>query len=134
MSRRTGLFPHRYDDPVRTVLMSLPFIDHERCVEIARSWDAVKPTQRIHRFLRWYTHNDRNILFILRGFVTVTPVVLLQLNVSVEYVVTLVVLGLFVTETLARKRESMKQARWIESTFEEYEHYQRKKFDTDPLK
>lgn len=133
MSRRTISFPHRYRDPIRTVLLSLPFINYKRRIEIARSWDAVKPKRKIHRFLRWYTRHDRNIIFILRGFVTVIPVILLQSNFSVEYVLTLVVFGLFVTETLVRKRVSMKQARWTESVIEEYEQYQREKSDTDPL-
>jgi hypothetical protein len=133
MSRQASGFPHQYCDPVRTVLKSLPFIDHERRVELARTWDSVKPARKIHGFLRWYTRHDRKVIFLLRGFVTVLPLILSRLNVGIEGIVPAVIIGLYVTETLARQRESLKQARWMEEAYDVHKQMRRQEHDTNPL-
>lgn len=132
MSRRAGGFPKQYGDPIRAGLKSLPFISHSRRIELARKWDEVGPTHKIHQFLRWYTRHDRNIIRVLRAVVAVAPLILFRVGVSVKWVIMFVVLGVFLTDTLARKRESIVQARWMEEAYDVHKQMRSAEYETDP--
>lgn len=132
MSSYSLMYPNRYGDPIRAALLALPFISDERCVEFAQSWDSAKPTVKIHSALWWYTLHDRTLIFSLRGFVAVLPLILTLYDVGVEWIAFAVIVGLYVTETLARKRESLKKAQWMEDAYDMHTQMRRERAKTDP--
>lgn len=101
-------------------------------MEFARSWDSAKPTKKIHRILGWYTRHDKTVISLLRGFVAVLPSILIRYDIGIGWVALAVIIGLYVTETLARKRESLKQAKWMEEAYDVHKQIERDERDRDP--
>lgn len=112
--------------------MALPFLPRARRAAVARQWDTVKPVSRVEWFTERYTRHDRSVLFVFRGVVALLPVVLSRLGVSLAVVAGGVVVGVYVTETLARKRESLLQARWVKDARRYHKEQERRAVEVDP--
>jgi len=117
----TDPLAHGYGDPIRSILLSFPFIGHDRRSKLVQKWDEVAPKNRIDQFLRWYTRHDQDIIFSSRMTVVLLPLVLLRIGVALECVLPLVIGGLFLAETLARKREMLEREKLLAAAREEAE-------------
>lgn len=110
----------KYNDPVTTALLSLPFVDHDRRVALARAWDSNKPAEYVYRVLEWYTRHDESLLLFSRLVVVVTPVLLISQGVGVEWIIPSVVGLMFVIEKLERVRIEKERAQAVEESKREY--------------
>jgi hypothetical protein len=125
-------FPTSYGYPVYKLIMNLPFLSCEKRVALARKWQSVGPTAKIRQGTRWYRHHDWWIILALRVCVAALPVVLTSLGVGVELILTGLVIGLFVTRALARKREALERTEWIEDAYDAHRDMLQDERDTDP--
>lgn len=125
-------FPTGYGDPVYKLIMSIPFLSYERRDKLALKWQSIGPTSKVRRVTRWYGRHDRRIIFVLRACIATLPIVLTRIGVGVEWVLSGLVIGLYVTRALARKREELQRSEWIKDAYDAYWEMLQDEQDTNP--
>lgn len=97
-------YTEKYRDPVTVALLKLHFVNYDRRQALAEKWENIKPTKRVYQVLDWYAHHDRNLLLLARLAVATIPIVLSEHGVPVEWIVSGVIVSMFIIEWLDRVR------------------------------
>ena len=113
--------PHQihYNDPVESIILSIPVLSRDTKSRLRKTWISNRPGF-VTDAVRWYGRHDDTVILSLRALVTILPIVLIRVGFDLGIVIFTVVLGIYLTEFLGRKRDNIEQQRTIEETIREY--------------
>lgn len=109
-----------YDDPINTLIRAIPFLSLEKKHWIIGKWLSTRP-EWVLKFTWWYEKHDSEIILLSRIAVTASPILMLESGVRVSIVVPIVILGIYFTEILARKRDALQAEKMKEEAKREYQ-------------
>lgn len=117
-----------YSDPVMALISKLPIINAWGC----ERWRSIRPNA-VYRFRGWYTEHDGRAITTLRILTTVSPTALIWAGLSIPYVLTVMLIGVFAVEVLSGKRERLRREQWKQELEREQREDERERRATDPL-
>jgi len=107
MSQRPPVDPFeaKYRDPVTVALLLLPFVSYDRRQALIGKREDVKPASQVYQALEWYTRHDLNLLLVPCLTVATSPIILTPHGVQIEWIVSAVVVSMFLLTLLCRNVE-----------------------------